>query len=133
MGREELIEDPRFANLEERARNGDVINGIVADWCASRSAPEIEKACLAHDVPVGTAYDATDIATDAHMTARGDLVTVDDPVVGPVQQQAPYPRLSTMPPATPRGAPRLGEHNDEVWTDVLGTEKYAQAREAGVI
>ena len=133
MGREELIDDPRFANLEERARNGEVINGLVADWCAGLTAPDIEKACLAFDVPVGTAYDAHDITTDTHMAARGDLVTVDDPVVGPVRQQAPYPRLSTMPPTPPRGAPRLGEHNDEVWTEVLGAEKYGQAREAGVV
>jgi formyl-CoA transferase len=133
MGREELIDDERFRNLEERARNGDVINGIVAGWCASLSAPEIEKACLAHDVPVGTAYDAADITSDAHMAARGDIVTVDDPVLGPVKQQAPYPRLSTSPPQTPTGAPKLGAHNDEVWTEVLGAESYAAARDAGVI
>src|SRR3954453_10458068 len=35
MGRTELIDDPRFKNLEERARNGDLINGIVAEWCAA--------------------------------------------------------------------------------------------------
>jgi crotonobetainyl-CoA:carnitine CoA-transferase CaiB-like acyl-CoA transferase len=133
MGREELIDDARFVKLEERAKNGDVINGIVADWCASLTAPDIEKACLAFDVPVGTAYDAADIASDAHMAARGDIVTVEDPVIGAVRQQAPYPRLSTMPVEAPRGAPRLGEHNDEVWGEVLGNESYAAAREAGVI
>jgi crotonobetainyl-CoA:carnitine CoA-transferase CaiB-like acyl-CoA transferase len=133
MGRDELIEDPRFRTLEERARNGDLINGIVAEWCAGVSSPEIEAACLAHDVPVGTAYDAADIVANEHMQARGDVVTVDDPVIGPVRQQAPYPRLSTMPPATPTGAPRLGEHNDEVWGELLSPEDYATARDAGVI
>jgi crotonobetainyl-CoA:carnitine CoA-transferase CaiB-like acyl-CoA transferase len=132
MVREELIDDPRFANLEERAKNGDVINGIVAEWCAGLAAAEIEKACLAYDVPVGTAYDASDIAADAHMAARGDLVTVDDPVIGPVRQQAPYPRISTAPAQPPRGAPLLGEHNDEVWGDVLSADDYAAARAAGV-
>jgi crotonobetainyl-CoA:carnitine CoA-transferase CaiB-like acyl-CoA transferase len=132
MGREELIDDPRFANLEERAKNGDVINGIVAEWCAGHIAADIEKACLAYDVPVGTAYDASDIAADAHMAARGDLVTVDDPVIGPVRQQAPYPRISTAPAQPPMGAPRLGEHNDEVWGEVLSAEDYAAARAAGV-
>ncbi|MFL6239868.1 MAG: CaiB/BaiF CoA transferase family protein [Actinomycetes bacterium] len=133
MGRPELIDDERFRTLEERAGHGDVINGIVAEWCAGLEAPEIEKACLAHDVPVGTAYDAADIAADAHMTARKDVVTVDDPVLGPVKQQAPYPRMSTVPVQPPRGAPRLGEHNDEIWTEVLGVDRYAAAREAGAI
>jgi crotonobetainyl-CoA:carnitine CoA-transferase CaiB-like acyl-CoA transferase len=133
MGREDLIDDARFRTLEERAKNGDVINGVVADWCEQHAAADIEKACLAHDVPVGTAYDAADIAGDAHMAARGDLVVVADPVVGPMRQQAPYPRLSSTPVRPPAGAPRLGEHNDEVWTEVLGADRYAAAREAGVI
>ena len=133
MGVTELAEDPRFVTLEERARHGDVINGIVADWCAATTAEQIEAACLAHDVPVGTAYDAADIAADPHMAARGDLVSVDDPVLGPVRQQAPYPRISTMPVNTPRGAPRLGEHNDEIWGSLLAEDRYTAARDAGLI
>src|SRR5256714_1505284 len=77
MSRNELMNDPRFRSLEERAKHGEVINGIVADWCATLTAAEIEKACLASDVPVGTAYDAADIAADEHMQARGDLVSID--------------------------------------------------------
>jgi crotonobetainyl-CoA:carnitine CoA-transferase CaiB-like acyl-CoA transferase len=133
MGQPELIEDPRYSTLEQRARHGDAINDVVAVWCAGRSAAEVEAACLEHDVPVGTAYDAADIAADPHMAARGDLVTVDDPVAGPVRQQAPYPRLSTVPARAPSGAPRLGEHNDEVWGALLGDEEYAAARGAGAI
>ena len=55
--------------------------------------PRIEAACIAHDVPVGTAYTAADIFADPHMAARGDLVTVEDPVIGPLRQQAPFPRF----------------------------------------
>src|SRR5438067_2813301 len=84
-----LFDDPRFRDLAHRAEHGDEINGIVADWTSSRTAAEVEAACVAHDVPVGTAYSAADIVADAHMAARGDLVTVDDSVVGPMKQQAP--------------------------------------------
>src|SRR4029077_1934187 len=64
MGAVDLAADPHLVTLEESAKHGDVINGIVADWCAATTAEEIEAACLAHDVPVGTAYDAADIAAD---------------------------------------------------------------------
>ncbi|MDX6285196.1 MAG: hypothetical protein QOG53_681 [Frankiales bacterium] len=133
MQRTDLVDDARFATLEERAKHGDIINGIVADWCAGLASADIEAACLAEDVPVGTAYDAADIATNEHMLSRGDLITVDDPVVGPIKQQAPYPRLSTMPPTVPRGAPILGAHNDDVWGELLTAEEYATARDAGAI
>lgn len=133
MGRPELAADPRFVTLQQRAAQGDLINGIVAGWCADHTAGEVETACLAEDVPVGTAFTAADIAANEHMAQRGDLVVVDDPVVGPVRQQAPYPRLSTVDPRPPSGAPRLGQDNDAVWGELLTESELAAARAAGVI
>lgn len=133
MGRPELVEDLRFRSLAERARNGDEVNALVAAWCAAAPAAEIESACLHHGVPVATAYTAADIAADPHVAARGDLVSVVDPVLGPVRQQAPYPRLDGAAPEPPRGAPRLGEHNDEIWGALLGEDAYADARAAGAV
>jgi crotonobetainyl-CoA:carnitine CoA-transferase CaiB-like acyl-CoA transferase len=83
MGRLDLLDDPRFATLADRARNGDTINAVVAEWTSTMSAAEVERACIAHDVPVATAYNARDIALDPHFAARHDLVAVDDPVLGP--------------------------------------------------
>jgi crotonobetainyl-CoA:carnitine CoA-transferase CaiB-like acyl-CoA transferase len=120
MGRPELASDPRYASLAERAARGDEINGVVADWTRSLPAGEITRRCVEHDVPVGTAYSAADIFADPHMQARGDLVAVDDSVIGPVRQQAPFPRLSGHPAPVPRSAPRLGEHNREIWCDLVG-------------
>ena len=80
-------------------------------------------------MPVGTAYSAADIFADPHMAARGDLVSVDDPVIGPVRQQAPFPRLAKHPAPVPTGAPRLGEHNREVWCGLVGPER-GRARRA---
>ena len=73
-------------------------------------------------MPVATAYTAADIFADPHMAARGDLVTVDDPVVGPLRQQAPFPRFVGEPVVAPSGAPRLGEHTREVLGTALGLD-----------
>jgi crotonobetainyl-CoA:carnitine CoA-transferase CaiB-like acyl-CoA transferase len=120
MERPDLATDPRFATLAERASRGDEINGLVARWTGGLAADEVVARCVALDVPVGTAYSAADIFADPHMAARGDLVAVDDPVIGPVRQQAPYPRLDDRAPAAPAGAPRLGQHNAEVWCGLVG-------------
>ena len=56
------------------------------------------------------------------MTARHDLVTVDDPVAGPMLQQAPFPRVEGDVAGAPTGAPRLGEHTREVLATVLGLD-----------
>ncbi|MEY2456582.1 MAG: hypothetical protein QOK06_1676, partial [Acidimicrobiaceae bacterium] len=122
MGREDLITDPRFATLAERAARSDEINGLVAQWTSSLPAEETEAACIAHDVPVATAYTAADIFADPHVAARGDLVSVDDPVIGPVRQQAPFPRFVGEPPTVPTGAPKLGEHTRQVLGELLGLD-----------
>ncbi|MEY2406687.1 MAG: hypothetical protein QOG39_1603 [Acidimicrobiaceae bacterium] len=122
MGREDLITDPRFATLAERAARSDEINGLVAQWTSSLPAEETEAACIAHDVPVATAYTAADIFADPHVAARGDLVSVDDPVIGPVRQQAPFPRFVGEPSTVPTGAPKLGEHTRQVLGELLGLD-----------
>jgi formyl-CoA transferase len=135
MERPDLQADERFATLAKRAANGEEINGIVAAWTSSLTAEEITTRCVAHDVPVGTAYSAADIFADPHMRARGDLVSVDDPVIGAVRQQAPFPRLARHPAPVPSGAPRLGEHNREVWGALLGLSdaELADLAERGVL
>ena len=120
MGREDLLADPRFTTLALRAEHGDVINAIVADWCRSRTAAEIADILVRHDVPFGVAYSAADIFADPHIAAREDLVAVDDPVIGPVRMQGVYPRFSRTPGAIRGGAPRLGEHNADVYGELLG-------------
>ncbi|MCX7621659.1 MAG: CoA transferase [Acidimicrobiales bacterium] len=135
MGREDLVDDPRFSRLADRAKHGDEINALVADWTSTLPAAEIEARCVEFDVPVATAYTAADIAADEHMIARGDLITVIDPVIGAVRQQAPFPRFVGEPVPVPSGAPRLGEHNEEVWCGLvgLGPAEYRQFVASGVI
>ena len=122
MDRPDLAEDQKYARLADRAAHSDEINGIVAEWTSAHDAHELEAACVRHDVPVATAYTAADMFGDPHFTARADLVTVDDPVAGPVRQQAPYPRYVGEQVVAPSGAPRLGEHTDEVLGTLLGVE-----------
>ena len=119
MGRVDLIDDPRFARLVDRAERSDEINNLVGEWTSSLPAVDVEAACVAHDVPVATAYTAVDIFDDPHIAARGDLVTVADPVIGDVRQQAPFPRFVGTPVETPSGAPRLGEHTRDVLSSLL--------------
>jgi crotonobetainyl-CoA:carnitine CoA-transferase CaiB-like acyl-CoA transferase len=135
MGREDLARDPRFDTMARRAEHGDEINGIVAAWCAERTAREIQDVLERHEVPFGVAYSVADIFADPHVNARGDIVPVEDHVVGTVRMQGVYPRFSRTPGAIPDGAPRLGEHNDAVYGGLLGLsddERAALARD-GVI
>lgn len=128
MDRAELTNDPRFSTLAARAAHGDEINKLVAEWVVGLPAAEVEARCVAHGVPVAMAYSAADIFADPHVATRGDLIEVHDPVAGAMRQQAPYPRVAGQTPATPTGAPRLGEHTDEVLRELVGLDHHAIAR-----
>ena len=120
IGRDDLPNDARFSTLERRAENADAINGIVAGWCGERTGEEIERILVANQVPVSRVYAVDEIVADPQVQARDAVVSVEDPVLGPVLQQAPVPRLDRTPLRIPRGAPRLGEHTDEVLRELLG-------------
>lgn len=128
IGRPDLLEDVRFATLEKRVENSDAINGIVAAWVKRHDAAEIERRALAGGVPFARTYTVADICADPHVAARGDLAVVRDQIIGPVRMQGVYPRLSRTPGRIRSGAPRLGEHNDEVYGRLLGIGAKERAR-----
>ena len=135
IGHEELLADPRFRTLADRAANGDAINRIVGEWCREHTVEEIESIMLAAQVPFTRAFSIADIAADPHYAAREDITTVDDPTIGPVRMQAVYPRFSATPGRVERGAPRLGEHNDEVYRGLLGLgdAELAELRQSKIV
>lgn len=135
MGRQDLLADERFATLRARAEHADEINAEVAAWCAGLPLAEVERLCVEHEVPVSPVYDVEQIVADPQVRARGAVVEVQDPVLGPVRQQAPVPRLDRTPLVVARGAPTLGQHNDEVFLDLLGMDRarYDELRRARII
>ncbi|MDZ7378578.1 MAG: CoA transferase, partial [candidate division KSB1 bacterium] len=135
MGRPELASDPRFATLRARVAHADEIHALVGEWVRQHTAAEVEAILVAAEVPVSRVYSIADIFADPHYRARQSLVEVCDPVIGPTRMQAVYPRLSETPGKISRGAPQLGEHNEEVYGELLGLsrEEQQQLRELGVI
>ena len=135
MDRPDLLDDPAFDTLADRAARGDEINGIVAAWTRQRTAAEIEARCVADDVPVATAYTAADIFADPHMAARGDLVTVDDPVIGPRPPAGAVPAVRRRAAGRPvGGAPARRAHRRGVAGPGRAlADEYAAYQDQGVI
>ena len=135
MDRPELADDPRYATHGARGENADELDGLIADWTRARTAAEVLEPLHAAGVPAGLVYTPADMLGDPHFTARESIVRVPDPVFGEVAMPAVVPRLSETPGTVRRPAPRLGEHTDEVLTDVLGLSAHdvRALRDDGVV
>ncbi len=134
IGREDILEDPRFRTNTDRLRNNDILDPIVAGFMAARTQAECLAVFEAADVTVGAVADAGQLATHPYVAARGSLVSLPDGEMGRLPMHAPVPRLSGTPAALRRPAPGLGEHNAEIYGGIgIGAAALAQLREEGVV
>lgn len=136
MGRPELGDDPRYATHLARGARQDELDALIDAWTRTLTIDEVDALMIAHAIPAGRVYRAPDMLADPHFAAREAIVTVETERFGPLKMQAPAPRFSDTPAATPRPAPaRVGQHNDEVLGEVLGlsAEERARLGAAGVI
>ena len=82
-------------------------------------------------VPAGKLFTAEDMLTDEQYAARENIVEVEDPDIGPFPMQNVVPRLSETPGEVRWTGPKLGQHNDEVYKEILGDERGGPRRPAG--
>jgi crotonobetainyl-CoA:carnitine CoA-transferase CaiB-like acyl-CoA transferase len=122
-------------DVEEQGAGRDYLDNQLRKWIASRSAQDALHEMHAHEVVAARVYSAADIVKDPIYAERNDVVTVDDPNLGPVRMQAVIPKLLNHPGHIWRTGPELGEDNDLVYRTYLGltAERYAQLRANGTI
>jgi len=99
------------------------VDALMAPWLKTRDKATIFAETQAQRIPTGPVNTMKDVAEDAHLRDRQYFVSVERDDTGPLTYPgAPY-RLSRTPWAIRRPAPRLGEHNDEIYGGYLGVSR----------
>src|SRR5262249_6971221 len=135
IGRADLAEDPRYALAPGRTADREPLENAIRAWIAAHDAAEALAVLERAEVPAATTTTIADIFQDPHYAAREAIATVEAPALGTIQMQGVTPRLSLAPGAVRRGGPLLGEHNAEVYGDLLGlpAAQIGALHDAGVI
>jgi len=122
MGRPELATDARFATHVDRGRHQDEIDAIIGDWAGRRLPGDIIDTLSAAGVIAGPINTVAEVVTDPQLRSRGMLVEHDDERLGrTVLGPGIVPVLSESPGSVRSAGPaRPGQHNDEVYTGLLG-------------
>jgi crotonobetainyl-CoA:carnitine CoA-transferase CaiB-like acyl-CoA transferase len=115
VGREELVDDPRFADDDLRWEHGDLLNDLMQQWCEGRTRDEAMALLTAAKLPAAPMLSTQEVLDDPHVEAMGYLKRV--PFPGAPREvpilDTPF-RLSKTPGSIRTRAPLLGEHTDEI-------------------
>jgi formyl-CoA transferase len=122
MGRPELASDEKFATHAARGRNQDKLDEIIGDWALERDPLEIISTLSDAGVISGPINTVAEVVDDPQLRARGMIAEhwderIERSVLGP----GVVPVLSATPGTIRNAGPaRPGQHNDEVYTSLLG-------------
>jgi len=135
IGRPDLAEDPSLRAAAARLARYEELDAILVPWLLERSMAEIVRSGQRQRVPVIGVYTPREILADAHFRARGALVAVEDPCVGPLALPGAPFRLGASPWQLRCPAPGLGEHNLQILGGELGRSRLdlVRLRQLGVI
>ena len=127
IGHEELIGDPRFSSPRERFLHLEEIDALITEWTLKYDKRQVMETLGSAGVPAGAVFDNVELRDDPDLRKRGMFVTVKHPVRGDFTMPG-WPVKMSNSSVTVVTAPLLGEHNEEVYKELLGYDKAQVAK-----
>lgn len=124
-----------YATPDGRKRCEEEINELVSRWTRTRSPEDVESLLTSHGIPAARVARTSDLVErDEHLRHRGFFRTLEHAVIGPHLNRGPSFKLSRSKD-TQFAGPALGQHNDYVFSELLGMteEELADAISEGGI
>jgi crotonobetainyl-CoA:carnitine CoA-transferase CaiB-like acyl-CoA transferase len=134
IGRADLIEDPRFSTRDARVENVRALDEIVGGFTSRYSSIEAVAILEKAGVPAAEVRNPNEAVRDPRVLARAETVRLEHPKYGAVHDVygmgIPI-KFSGATAGFDQPAPRLGEHNQAVYGDLLGySPEYIQELKA---
>ncbi len=135
LGHPEWADDERYATHLARGEHQEELDDMISAWTGERTVEEVLEVMAEAGVPAGKVFTAKDMLEDPHYAERENIVEVEDEEIGPVPMQNVVPRLSGTPGKVRWSGPALGQHNGEVFGEVLklSDEEQDGLKERGII
>src|SRR5438874_13683476 len=133
IGREDRIDDPRFATGDARVKNSEERKGIIGEWTKQHEKREVMEKLIAVGVPAGAVFDTMELHNEPSFEARGFMQTVKHH--NGEYKMASWPVRVDGKSVQLKGSPALGQDTAEVlerWLGVGGAE-LESLRSEGVL
>src|SRR5262249_11651512 len=121
IGREELVDDPRFATKEARAQHADAITDLLEHWTRQHPQSEVEEAAQARGIPAATIVSPLRVLEDNQLRFRHFFAECTGADGRRATLASAFPSVTQARGRGPprRLAPALGEHT-AAFRDELG-------------
>jgi crotonobetainyl-CoA:carnitine CoA-transferase CaiB-like acyl-CoA transferase len=135
IGRSELAVDPRYNSHVARGQHQVELDSLIGEWTLTKDCRDILRIMEEAGVPAGLIYRAPEMLEDPHFKAREAIVSVPHPEFGELRMQNVAPHLSETPGSIRSPSPRLGEHNDDIYLQLMqmNPERYATLKASHII
>ena len=125
----EWAKDERFKDEGGRFRFADVLNSFISEWTLHHAKEDLYHRLAQAGIPVGVVRSQSDlIEKDEQMRARGFFSSIEHPEAGKLVYPSASYRFSETPWRLERPAPTRGQHNDEIYSNILGYTRQEQVR-----
>ncbi len=121
IGREDMANDPRFSvNDMVRFDNAKLIDPVIEEWVSQRKAEEVVEVLQGARVPCSIVNTVDELPDDPQVKAREMILYADYPGLGKIPLPGIPIKLSLTPGSLSTLAPKIGQHNEEVYGGLLG-------------
>lgn len=135
IGREDLKEVPEYRSQVDRVQHMDAIDAVMEEWTRDRAVDEMIALLRAVDLPCSPVPTFGQVANDPQLASRDMQVEVEQLISGPLKVPGTVFKMSETPGDPARPAPFVGQHNAEVYSELLGydDETIGRLQREGVI
>ena len=120
IDRVDLIDDVRYTSGWLRTEHHDELDPIVSDAMRRKTTQEWLEVLSAMNIPCSPVNTIDRVVKDPQVVAREAITEITHPVLGKFRTANTPLRLSRTPARVEQPAPDLGQHTDEVLTELLG-------------
>ena len=120
LGNPPWTREARFADAYQRWINREELDRLLEEWTIQHTPEEATQLLQNEGVAAFPSLSADQLMKDPHLLARSAFPTVEHPDKGRQRAVAPPWRFSSIKAQVDRWTPELGQHNLEVFHDLLG-------------